>query len=162
MVFCGPQHARRFWLRRAKTNAFGKAGHSPFATTHNFHSWYGLVPISRWFSRGPMGYLAVAGHVPRIPALRETRDGAGRLRSFGRLNPGMSQVSTREQFRTPLHCPSCGAAGHAIWEENRLPDKSGPMSRLVSLSDNFVLQAHLSHPAQPVIACQACGTLLPD
>lgn len=102
MVFCGQQHARRFWLRRAKTNASGKAGHSAFATTHNFHSWYGLVPISRWFSREPMGYLAVAGHGPRIPALaRDQR----RRRPFALLRKVEPRDVPSVNARTIPHAP---------------------------------------------------------
>ena len=74
----------------------------------------------------------------------------------------MSEVSKRDQFRTRLTCPKCGAVGHAIGEENSALNPSGPMSRLVSMSDSFILQTPRNHQSQPVIACAACGTVQPD
>jgi hypothetical protein len=74
----------------------------------------------------------------------------------------MSDVPEREQFRTRISCAKCEAQGHAVWEENSVLNPSGPMSRLVSLSDSFILQTSRKHQGQPVIACAACGTAQPD
>jgi DNA-directed RNA polymerase subunit RPC12/RpoP len=68
----------------------------------------------------------------------------------------------RDQFRTLLKCSRCGAGGHAVWEENTLNDPAGPMGKLVSMSDNFILQTPRNHQGQPVIACKACGAVQPD
>jgi L-lactate utilization protein LutB len=68
----------------------------------------------------------------------------------------------RDQFRTLLKCSRCGAAGHAVWEENTGMAATGPMGTLVSMSENFALQAPRNHQGQPVIACKACGAVQPD
>ena len=74
----------------------------------------------------------------------------------------MSEAHKRYQFNTLLKCSRCGAAGHALWEENSAVNSDGPMGQLISMSDNFFLQTRASHQGQPVIACKSCGTVQPD
>jgi L-lactate utilization protein LutB len=74
----------------------------------------------------------------------------------------ISGMIKRDQFRTLLRCARCGAAGHAVWEENTEMAAAGPMGTLVSMSDNFILQAPRNDHGQPVIACKTCGTVQPD
>jgi len=74
----------------------------------------------------------------------------------------MSEARQRDQFRTLLKCGRCGAAGHAIWEENSGTSADGPMGSLITMSDSFILQVASSHQGQPLIACKACGTVHPD
>lgn len=74
----------------------------------------------------------------------------------------MSAAHERDQFRSLLKCARCGAAGHALWEENSGLSANGPMGTLVSMSDNFILQTRLNHQGQPAIACKACGAVQPD
>ena len=97
-----------------------------------------------------------------MPAAARLPDGERRPRFPEMPNTEISQVPKREQFRTLLKCSRCGAEGHAVWEENSVMDKGGPMSKLVAIPDNFLLQTPKCPQGQPVIACKGCGAVQPD
>ena len=81
----------------------------------------------------------------------------------------MSEVHKRDQFRTLLKCGRCGAAGHALWEENTDINADGPMGSLIRMSDNIATRTpqsstdigFINNTTEPVYKMLAVANAVP-
>jgi hypothetical protein len=72
-------------------------------------------------------------------------------------------MAAREQFTITIACSQCAQPGAVVWEENSLGHRQdGPQRTLVKVSSGFHAEPGRTQSGDPLIVCDACGTIQAD
>ena len=72
-------------------------------------------------------------------------------------------MAVREQFTIAIACSHCAQPGAVVWEENSMGHRQdGSQRALVKVSPGFHAEAGRTQSGDPLIVCDACGTVQAD